>query len=62
MPGPATKMERWFPLVGAGIGAITAGVALAADAFWPALVAVLIDRTESEIDVMTDPRITILRA
>jgi adenosylcobinamide-GDP ribazoletransferase len=32
----------WFPLVGAGIGAVTAGVALAADAFWPALVAVLI--------------------
>lgn len=32
----------WFPLVGAGIGAVTAGVALAAYAIWPALVAVLI--------------------
>lgn len=32
----------WFPVVGAGIGAITASVALAADSFWPALVAVLI--------------------
>jgi len=32
----------WFPLVGAGIGAITASVALAADSIWPALVAVLI--------------------
>lgn len=32
----------WFPLVGAGIGAITASVALAADNIWPALVAVLI--------------------
>ncbi|WP_238550643.1 adenosylcobinamide-GDP ribazoletransferase [Blastomonas sp. AAP53] len=32
----------WFPLVGAGIGAITAGIALAADSLWPALVAVLI--------------------
>ena len=32
----------WFPLVGASIGAVTAGVALAADALWPALVAVLV--------------------
>lgn len=32
----------WFPLVGTAIGAITAAVALAADRFWPALVAVLI--------------------
>lgn len=32
----------WFPLVGAGIGAITAGIALAAESIWPALVAVLI--------------------
>ncbi|GGB71661.1 adenosylcobinamide-GDP ribazoletransferase [Blastomonas aquatica] len=32
----------WFPLVGAGIGAVTAGIALMADSIWPALVAVLI--------------------
>jgi adenosylcobinamide-GDP ribazoletransferase len=32
----------WFPLVGAGIGAITAAIALAAASIWPALVAVLI--------------------
>lgn len=32
----------WFPLVGAGIGAITAGLALAADSLWPTLVAVLL--------------------
>jgi adenosylcobinamide-GDP ribazoletransferase len=32
----------WFPLVGAGIGAVTAGIALAADSLWPALIAVLI--------------------
>lgn len=32
----------WFPLVGAGIGAVTAGVALAAAGLWPAAVAVLI--------------------
>jgi adenosylcobinamide-GDP ribazoletransferase len=32
----------WFPLVGGGVGAVTAGVALAADTLWPALVAVLI--------------------
>ncbi|WP_052129375.1 adenosylcobinamide-GDP ribazoletransferase [Sphingomonas sp. 35-24ZXX] len=35
----------WFPLVGAAIGAITAAIALAADALWPALVAVLIALT-----------------
>lgn len=41
----ATGLVRavgWFPLVGAGIGAVTAGVALATDSLWPALVAVLI--------------------
>lgn len=32
----------WFPLVGGAIGTITAGIALAADTLWPALVAVLI--------------------
>ena len=32
----------WFPLVGAAVGAVTAGVALAADSLWPSLVAVLL--------------------
>lgn len=32
----------WFPLVGAGVGAMTAGVALAAASLWPVWVAVLI--------------------
>lgn len=32
----------WFPLVGAGIGAITAMIALAAGSVWPALVATLL--------------------
>lgn len=32
----------WFPLVGAGVGAITAGFALAAASLWPLWVAVLI--------------------
>lgn len=32
----------WFPLIGAGIGAVTAGVALAASMIWPSLVAVLV--------------------
>lgn len=32
----------WFPLVGALIGAVTAGVALAASNLWPAVVAVVI--------------------
>lgn len=32
----------WFPLVGAGVGAMTAGVALAAASLWPLWVAVLI--------------------
>lgn len=32
----------WFPLVGAGVGAITAGVALSAASLWPLWVAVLI--------------------
>lgn len=47
LPGQqvATGLVRavgWFPLVGAGIGAITAGIALAAVSIWPALAAVLI--------------------
>lgn len=36
------RAVAWFPLVGALVGAITAGVALAAHLLWPAIVAVLI--------------------
>jgi adenosylcobinamide-GDP ribazoletransferase len=41
----ATGLVRavaWFPLVGALVGAITAGIAVAAHALWPPLVAVLL--------------------
>jgi adenosylcobinamide-GDP ribazoletransferase len=36
------RAVRWFPLVGAIIGAITAGMALAAASIWPVAVAVIL--------------------
>lgn len=36
------RAVRWFPLVGALVGAVTAAVALGASVFWPPVVAVLL--------------------
>lgn len=36
------KAVAWFPLVGTGIGLVTAGIAISLAQFWPAAVAVLV--------------------
>ena len=36
------RAVAWFPLVGALVGAITAGVAIAAMTLWPTVIAVLL--------------------
>ncbi|MFZ1614102.1 MAG: adenosylcobinamide-GDP ribazoletransferase [Holophaga sp.] len=48
MPGPETRVEDisravgWFPLVGAGVGAATAGIFVTGLRFWPASVAAVL--------------------